>query len=311
MAPVTPWISMTATELGAALAGLPGWPFGSDVALTRIHAGFTNINWQMEAAGRHYFVKVPGPGTDAFIDRAVANQAALSAASAGVGPAVRFFDSDSGIEISDMLTGHRPTRRDEMNDPHFMGRLFAMYGVLHDGAPLGSTKTLFDMIDEHLEQIAASGRAPLPYQLEVQRRWAPIQRRYVDAGIDLVPGHNDMNPQNYMQAPDGTLKLIDFEYAANTDRYYELGGLVAMYGYDGAVLESLLEAYTGGEVDDGVRARVFLSGIGALVKWGHWSLLNSPVRDADYDYDKHGGGMLLGALSMMFDPRCERALAAL
>lgn len=305
------WHALDADTLARRLTGLPAWPFGAGLRLERISSGTTNVNWRMISADGIQFLKIPGHGAEAFVDRRVAHEAALVAAATGVGPEVLYFDETSGIEVTAFLDGYRSSGATDLLSPTGMGEVMRLYRQFHGGELLSVTKTLFDMIDEHQAQIAQTGRRLQPYQREVQERWRPIQERYVAGGLELVPGHNDPNPPNFMVKPDAPMMLIDFDYAANTDRYYELGAYLTILGIPNDVGRTLFTQYSGAEPDEGQVARLYLSGVGTLVKWGHWALYNSVVRDADFDYEKYGAGMLLGALTMLRSEECARAVDAL
>lgn len=307
----TAWHALRADALAAALPALPHWTFGSDLRMERISSGTTNVNWRMLSPDGIRFLKVPGLGADAFVDRQAAHEAAVVAATTGVGPAVLYFDAATGIEVSAFLDGYRSSGAGDLLSPEGMSEVMRLYRQLHGGELLSVTKTLFDMIDEHRAQIAATGRTLQPYQREVQERWQPIQERYVAAGLELVPGHNDPNPPNFMVKAGAPMMLIDFDYAANTDRYYELGAYLTILGIPADVRSALFARYAGAEPTEGQLARLYLSGVGTLVKWGHWALYNSVVRDIDFDYEKYGAGMLLGALTMLRSDECARAVAAL
>lgn len=305
------WHALGADDLAEAVESLPAWPFGGDLRMERISSGTTNVNWRMIAPDGIRFLKVPGQGAEAFVDRQAAHEAAVVAAATGVGPDVLYFDDATGIEVSAFLDGYRSSGAGDLLSPTGMTEVMRLYRQLHGGELLSVTKTLFDMIDEHQAQIAETGRALQPYQREVQDLWRPIQERYVAGGLELVPGHNDPNPPNFMVKPGAPMMLIDFDYAANTDRYYELGAYLTIMGIPGDVRRKLFAAYAGAEPTEGQLARLYLSGIGTLVKWGHWALYNSVVRDIDFDYEKYGAGMLLGALTMLKSDACARAVAAL
>ncbi|MEW1834945.1 choline/ethanolamine kinase family protein [Microbacterium sp. NPDC079995] len=305
------WHGLGADALASALPALAGWRFGDELRMERISSGTTNVNWRMITPDGVYFLKVPGLGAEAFVNRAVAHEAAVVAASTGVGPEVLYLDPSSGIEVCAFLTGYRSSTAGDLLSPTGMSEVMRLYRRLHAGQQLSVTKTLFDMIDEHRMQIAEVGRDLQPYQLEVQERWQPIQERYIGAGLEIVPGHNDPNPPNFMVKAGAPMMLIDFDYAANTDRYYELGAYLTIMGIPDALQSSLFEQYAGTTPTEGQLARLYLSGIGTLVKWGHWALYNSVVRDVDFDYEKYGAGMLLGALTMLRSDRCREAVEAL
>ncbi|WP_430867263.1 phosphotransferase [Demequina aurantiaca] len=307
---ITDMSALEPQELASELANLPGWPFGQ-ISLDRVDDGITNVNYFAHNADGVVFLKVPGPGTRAFINWDVSTEATRCAAEQGVGPELLYYDATSGVQATRFLDGYRSAGAADFADLDRVSQIFGLYRRLHAGPLLSTTKTVFDMIDEHRGQLEGAGVTLEPYQREVLDRWDTVQAAYVDAGLDLVPGHNDFNPPNYMFGPDGDLKLIDYDYAANTDRYYEIGGILTLFGYPQSVEHGLISAYLGTEPNPGELARIHLSGIGAAVKWGLWGLYNAAVRDVDFDYDKYGAGMLAPAHHWLKSDRAAWAMKQL
>lgn len=296
--------TMEAAELAAYVPTLPAWPWpGEPVEMHRISGGLSNVNWRLVLPGRGetFFLKVPGIGTEAYISRAAAHSAALVAAATGVGPGVVYFDPASGIEVSEFLDGYVSSTQHSLSQPDTAVELMGLYRRLHAGELLPVTKTIFDMIDEHLAQVAEVGRALRPWQQSVVDRWLPIQAAYVASGIDLVPGHNDMLPSNFMVSPDGPMMLIDYDYAANNDRYYEIGGIATLYLIEPEVRQAMLVAYFG-EPTSRDTARASVCGVATAVKWGLWALLNSQARDFDFDFEKYGNTLLAQARHILDGP---------
>lgn len=296
---------LDAEGLAALVPTLPEWPWpGEPVVMQRITGGLSNVNWRMDVADQTFFLKVPGIGTEAYISRDAAHSAALVAAATGVGPAVTYYDGGTGIEVSEFLQGYVSSTQHSLSQPDTAVELMSLYRRLHAGELLPITKTIFDMIDEHLEQVSIAGRSLRPWQQDVIDRWAPIQSAYIASGLDLVPGHNDMLPSNFMVSADGPMMLIDYDYAANNDRYYEVGGIATLYLVEPEVREAMFAAYFG-EVTPRDVARASISGLATAVKWGLWALLNSQARDFDFDFEKYGNTLLSQARHILDGPELQ------
>ncbi len=302
---------LDAEGLAALVPTLPAWPWpGEAVAMHRITSGLSNVNWRMVVGEETYFLKVPGIGTEAYISRDAAHSAALVAHATGVGPAVVYYDAGSGIEVSEFLQGYESSTQHSLSQPDTAVELMALYRRLNAGDLLPITKTIFDMIDEHLAQVATAGRVLRPWQQNVVDRWLPIQAAYIASGLDLVPGHNDMLPSNFMVSPDGPMMLIDYDYAANNDRYYEVGGIATLYLVEPEVRQAMLVAYFG-EVTPRDVARASIAGLATAVKWGLWALLNSQARDFDFDFEKYGNTLLSQARHILDGPDIDGWVRAL
>lgn len=281
----------TSDELHAALAHFGVWgdrPF----VVSRVLGGLTNSNWRVDVEGdrRAYFVKVPGPGTEGFIDRATASAASLQAAKMGVGPAVFYCDPDTGIEVGEFLEGYQPCTAWEVSLPEVCAELMGLFRTWHSGPVLPQTKTVFDMADEHREQVLRDGTVMPGWVQEVLAAYDEAKARFLAAGLDIVPCHNDPGAGNYMRfIADASrpMRLIDYDYASNNERSYEIGVFVGFNFFDADQTRHAIESYFG-HCDPQMWARVQVIRTVADVKWGLWGLVNSRAWSGDFDYYKYG-----------------------
>ncbi|MDQ0467700.1 phosphotransferase [Labrys wisconsinensis] len=300
--------------LEEAVARVPSWR-GRSVHYTALVGGLMNQNWLVEVEGdaRSYFVKVPGAGSEMFIDRAAANEAARNAHAGGFGPEVVFFDPADGLEISEFLTGYRACTNADFSDTAIRSDVLGIYRRLHDGPALTLTKTVFDMIEEHIEQGRALGADFPPAMPWIEHRYRQAKAAFTAAGLDLAPCFNDPMPGNFLVAADPAaprpMKLIDYEFASNNERAYEFGVLFAEMFFDETLTLELIEEYYGAVRPDNF-ARVMLNRALADIKWASWAVVNRKLNAWDFDYQKYGIWKYMRARDVMADPRWEAWLRA-
>ncbi|MBB1032530.1 phosphotransferase family protein [Dietzia sp. SLG310A2-38A2] len=314
---------MTTTTLGAAstpaeheaerhIRHVAEWT-GRDVSYEPVVGGLQNSNWLVHVGGDdvRYFLKVPGDGTDAFIDRHVANIAAERAGAMGISPRVAHFDSGTGTEISEFLEGYRACTNGDMKSWDTTRDVLGLYDRFHTIPALPLTKTMFDLVDEHLEQ-ARTLQVRLPdFAHTLVREYARARAALHASGLDLVPCHNDPMPGNFLVAEGGPMKLVDFEFASNNDRAYDLALILAEFFYDEPTsLRCIEEAY--GHTGWSTVARVQVCRFIADLKWGLWGCVNHQLNSTwDFDYHKYGVLKLFRARGQMNDPRWSQWLGAL
>ena len=194
-------VPRTSDELHAVLARFPGWGDKS-FEVTPVVGGLTNSNYRVDVDGepQSYFVKVPGPGTEGFIDRATASAASVQAAEMGVGPTVFYFDPETGIEVSEFLDGYQPCTAWDVGQPDVCAELMGLFRTWHSGPALPQTKTVFDMVEEHREQVLRDGTVMPAWVPEVLAAYDEAKARFLAAGMDIVPCHNDPGAGNYMRS---------------------------------------------------------------------------------------------------------------
>jgi thiamine kinase-like enzyme len=275
------------SEVTKLMSTVPLWNRDA-VTLKPIAGGLTNSNWLVhdEKTGIDYFFKIPGPGTEEYIDRATCHQASVAASESRVGAGVLFFDPSSGIEVTEFLTGYQECTTAVLNDPVFGAKVVDIFRELHATKLYPQTKTLFDMTDEALAQVAGHG-VDFPGWVQLLfAEYADVKNRFLASGLDLVPSHNDPMPGNFMVSGE-QMKIIDFDFAANNESSSDLALFLAEMFYEESDASALIERYFGSVTAQNT-ARVQALRFVGDVKWGLWGVHNSFVRAVEFDYWKYG-----------------------
>jgi thiamine kinase-like enzyme len=301
-------------NLERSVGRVPQWR-GLDIRYAALVGGLTNQNWIVEVENhpRRYFVKVPGEGSERFIDRVVANEAARNAHAMAIAPEVIFFDPQDGLEVSEFLEDYRACTNADFANAAIQSEVLALYARLHAGPALGMTKTVFDMIKEHVDQGREVGAHFPPDMAWIEHRCKQAEAAFTASGIDLTPCFNDPMPGNFLISRDPTvarpMKLIDYEFASNNERSYELAVLFAEMFFDESLITSLVEQYAG-SVRPQFLARVMINRALADVKWASWAVVNRKLLSWDFDYQKYGVWKYRRARGVMSDPRWDVWLRA-
>ncbi|WP_292097473.1 phosphotransferase, partial [Mesorhizobium sp.] len=210
-------------ELEAALVEVMSWR-DKQILYTPVYGGFSNSNWRVRTVddSRTYFVKLPGRGTEQFIDRRAASEASRRAFELGLGPRTYDYLSHRGVEIADFVEGRRPCTIRDFRNAHVRATAVSLYRTFNRSRCLSLTKTVFDMIEEHLDQLRRLGvRLPADFRA-LYEQYLLARSALEAAGLDLVPCYNDPAPANFLIADDGSILIVDYEYASNNDRCYDL-----------------------------------------------------------------------------------------
>ncbi len=146
------------------IARIDDWK-GKDVHYEELGGGITNHNYIVwvdggpEKGGEKYVMRVPGMGTDMFIDRNVERDCMIQAAKAGVGPGGRRPDRPGGCPH------HRFRRRRGHASGYHLRASRPPQAGRQDGEDLPpelrlpADITLFDML-RHYKKIAVDINAP-------------------------------------------------------------------------------------------------------------------------------------------------------
>lgn len=259
-------------------------------------------------------MKVYGIGTENFINRDVSIDAARQAHAMGIAPNVLHYDNETGLEIVEFLTGYRASTNADFARTDFLEGVIDLYAAFHSGEPLSDTKTVFEMTEEHVEQGRELGaRYPTDFDW-LMKQYSKAKQAFFASGLDLVPCHNDPMPGNFMvRMKDDKIedmKLIDYEYASNNERAYEIGVFLAEVFVDEKTSLEMIEHYYG-EVRAEVTARVTVARAIADMKWGSWAVQQRQLQEWDFDYQKYGIWKYARARMLFDDPRWDDWLRAI
>ena len=294
-------------RLDAAIRAVPGWSTEA-VEVRPLVGGLMNSNWLAKHDGNTYFMKVYGIGSEAFVNRDQSIAAARQAHGLGISPRVLHYDPKTGLEVVEFLSEHRASTNADFSRRDFLDAAIDLYATFHAGAPLESTKDIFQMVDEHLEQgdeLGAIRPTDFPW---LKKQYQKAKDAFFASGLDLVPCHSDPMPGNFMvRLKDDRItdmQLIDFEFAANNERAYEIAVFLAEVFVDERMSLELIERYYG-DVRPEIVARIWVARAVADIKWGSWAVQQRKLSDWDFDYQKYGIWKYARARMLFNDPRWD------
>ena len=303
--------SLAERQLETMLSRVSAWR-GEDIYYRPIFGGFSNSNWhvRIEGEAKSFFVKMPGPGTEKFIDRSASLEASQRAHLLGIGPQPYGYLSDQGVEICDFVERSRPSTARDFHVPQIRNRTVELYRTFHNSAPLGLTKTVFDMIEEHIGQLRELGGAFSHDFPSVYRHYQEARSALEASGLDIVPCYNDPAPANFLITDGGRITIVDFEYASNNDRCCDLATWCGEMFLSDAQQDEAIEHYFG-RVQASIQARMFLYRVLGDFKWSLWAMIQMEISAIDFDFHKFATWKLMRLRSAIRDPRWSQALASL
>lgn len=294
-------------RLDAAIRAVPGWSTET-VEVRPLVGGLMNSNWLAKHDGNTYFMKIYGIGSEAFVNRDQSIAAARQAHGLGISPRVLHYDPKTGLEVVEFLSEHRASTNADFSRRDFLDAAIDLYAKFHAGAPLESTKDIFQMVDEHLEQgdeLGAIRPTDFPW---LKKQYQKAKDAFFASGLDLVPCHSDPMPGNFMvRLKDDRItdmQLIDFEFAANNERAYEIAVFLAEVFVGEQTSLELIERYYG-DVRPEIVARIWVARAVADIKWGSWAVQQRKLSDWDFDYQKYGIWKYARARMLFNDPRWD------
>lgn len=259
----------------AALAGIKQfWCLDdSEITITRL-GGLTNRVFRVDHAGEQYVLRLPGKGTEEYINRGNEAQAARETAKAGVSPDVIYFDLKTGVMITRLVDDAvTMTPENFRTMPDTAGRAGDVMKKLHTSeAKFASRFELFAMIDDYLKVLAAK-KAELPEGYhQVVKEADAVRSALAKHPAPLAPCHCDPLCENFLD--DGRrMWMVDWEYAGMNDPMWDLGDLSVEAGFDAAQDEEMIRAYFGREPTAAERGRIVIYKAMCDLLWTLWGLI--------------------------------------
>lgn len=279
-------------------------------SITRL-GGLTNLVHRVDLAGTSVIVRIPGEGTEAYIDRAVEAHNARAAERAGVSPEVLLAEPDTGRMVTRTVPGI-----ETMTPELFKSRAGAVARAGRALAQLhGSGETfefrfeLFAMIEEYL-RVLSTRDVDLPEGYhDVVAAAAPVKAALAQADPPLAPCHCDPLCENFLD--DGEkMWIVDWEYSGMNDPLWDLGDLSVEAHMDAAQDAELMAAYFGRAPTAGETGRMVIYKAMCDLLWTLWGLIQHSDGNPADDFWAYATGRFERCKALMQDPAFAGHVAA-
>ena len=297
------------------IARIPEWE-GKDVLCQELGGGITNRNYVATVDGEpgapgvgKFVIRIPGEGTDTFIDRERELSNHRAAAAAGVTPPLLHVIQPGDCTVVPFIEGETMHPESIAGHPDRLEKIVDAMRTYHDKAVFTNEIRVFDMIREYHGMQQDVG-APRPPETDwMQEQGARIEDAMKRDAPPFTASHNDLLSENFILAPDGKMWIIDWEYGGMTDPYFDLGDHVMEHPYSREEERLIIETYLG-EMDERLFGRMMLYKIVSAVWWDVWAMIQHTVSKIDFDYMEWAMDRVGRAERGIADPDYQKWLAA-
>ena len=176
------------------------------------------------------------------IDRIRERSATMMAETLGVGAELLWTDPTTGALVTRFIRGSH-LAAESAAAPATLRRIVESLRLVHAAPPLSGRFSPFDAATEMHEMALERGVVP---PAEIEDAFVLLAR--IEAAVPPappdVPCHGDLRPGNLID--DGQrIRIIDWEYAAMGDRFFDLGNLASHLALSDEGSRELLESYFG------------------------------------------------------------------
>jgi len=294
------------TQLRTSLSDIPSL-VGYTGPVERL-GGLTNLVFRVGDA----CVRLPGAGTEEYINRAHEAEAARAAADAGVSPDIIHADPETGVMATRFIDGAVTMTPDGFRaDMGAVRRAGEAFRQLHTSdAKFPFTFELFAMIDDYLAILSTKNVALPEGYHDVVREAETVRATLALNPVTLVACHCDPLCENFLDT-GSRIFIVDWEYSGMNDPMWDLGDLSVEGEFDADQDQTLLEAYSGGEPATTDRARMVIYKAMCDLLWTLWGLIQLANGNPAEDFRAYADGRFARCRKLMVSEEFAESLATL
>lgn len=239
---------------------------------------------QVKNENQAFCLRLPGEGTDEYINRMNEAQAAHQAARAGVSPEVLYSD-ESGVMVTRYIENAQTMTpqlfKSTAGSPRRAGEAFAR---LHkSNLKFDFRFDLFNMIDDYL-RILSDKKVDFPKGYHDVLEDAETVRQALNSHqLPLTACHCDPLCENFLDTGQ-RMWIVDWEYSGMNDPLWDLGDLSVEADFDESQDEEMIEAYFNGQPRPDQRGRIVIYKAMCDLLWTLWGLIQHANENPAEDF---------------------------
>ncbi|MCD8084094.1 MAG: phosphotransferase [Clostridiales bacterium] len=206
-----------------------------------LKSGMTNKSFLFTLRGRSYICRIPGPGTELLINRKQEAAVYDAIRPLNLSEHVIYINGQTGYKIAEYYEGARnadPESREDMEICMSLARRLHTSGL--------TVRHRFDIrerIDFYESLCKAHGGTRFEDYETIRAQMDELMEQLEQLGRPEVLSHIDVVADNVLILPDGSSRLIDWEYAGMCDPLIDIA-MCAIYSYySEEKVEDLMELY--------------------------------------------------------------------
>lgn len=250
--------------------------------------GITNHNYTVYVNDETFVVRIPGAGTDVFIDRDNELDCSMQVGKTGVAPEVVYHLKPENVTVIPFIKGKTLFTKEITESNRLIKRIVNSIKVIHEKAVFKSSFNPFDTIRKY-KGFVKKYKAPIPDDID----WMFDLSDEIEKAIDRekpddVACHNDYLSENFID--DGKqIWIIDWEYGGQGDPYFDLGDFASEHPFTRDQEELIIKEYCG-EMNYSELYRMLLHKIISDLWWSIWAMIQTKISQIDFDFYTYGNG---------------------
>ncbi|MFK9091558.1 phosphotransferase [Bacillus salipaludis] len=245
-----------------------------EVTSVEVLGGLTNRNYKVTVGDQEYAARIPGKGTEQYINRQDEKINSEITSNLGINPAVIYFNEKTGLKIvtfipnAETLNPKTGTREDNLI------QVAGIFNRLHtSGETFHARFDVFEKITEYETILADLNGAVFDAHDVVKQQVLELEEYYKSLNIPLVPCHNDPLAENFVKSGEERMFLIDWEFSGMNDPLWDVAAYIIEAELSPAEEKLFLLHYFKGTMTTESRQQLLLNKIFLDFLWTIWALM--------------------------------------
>lgn len=206
-----------------------------------LKSGMTNKSFLFEVDKKHYICRIPGPGTELLINRREEEAAYQAIEFLDIAEHIVYFNGENGYKIAYYYEGSR--NADAKNRDDIAACMTVLRRLHRSELKVGHYFNFRERIDFYEKLCQRHELLLFEDYSEIRNRMNALMDRVKQFDRPCCLSHIDSVCDNFLILPDGSVRLIDWEYAAMHDPLVDIAMCSIYSYYNEDELDHLLELY--------------------------------------------------------------------
>ncbi|QCJ44873.1 winged helix-turn-helix transcriptional regulator [Bacillus sp. S3] len=244
--------------------------------ITSIEAlgGLTNRNFKVTIGSQEFAARIPGKGTEHYINRHDEKINSEITSRLGINPEVIYFNEHTGLKIvrfipdAETLNSKTGTREDNLI------QVAGIFNRLHtSGETFNARFNVFEKITEYETILADLNGEVFDGHEAVKQQVLELESYYKSLNVPLVPCHNDPLAENFVKSGEEKMFLIDWEFSGMNDPLWDVAAYIIEAELSPEEEKLFLLQYFNGMVTRENLQQLLLNKIFLDFLWTIWALM--------------------------------------
>lgn len=247
-----------------------------------LKAGMTNKSFLFSVAEKTYICRIPGPGTELLINRRQEASVYEAVKPLNITEQVIYFNPENGYKISKYYEGARNSNAQDWAD---VSRCMKLLRQVHEaGLQVQHHFDIRERIEFYETLCRNHGGIPFEDYSQVKRKMDELMDYLEHLKRRETLSHIDSVADNFLFLPDGSLRLIDWEYAGMCDPLIDVAMCSIYSYYNEEQTDRLIETYLERQPDAQEKAVVYsYVALGGFL-WCLWAVYKSQIGEEFGEY---------------------------